>query len=119
MSRPPVVWTDEQLAAFDVMFVEGEHLQEIANELDVPLDRVRTLAALMPMEKKDIRRRIVKRREKARKQRPTTTLYARREPPAASIADRDRRYRAVRSITAEFFGDPRPGQSALDKRMSA
>lgn len=36
--------------------------------------------------------------------------------PEERAADRDRRLAAERSITSMFFGDPAPGQSALDKR---
>jgi hypothetical protein len=37
--------------------------------------------------------------------------------PEHLLIERDRRLTADRDITAEFFGDPRPGQSALDKKM--
>lgn len=39
--------------------------------------------------------------------------------PPHLLEDRDRRMKAERDITAEFFGDPRPGQSALDKKQGA
>lgn len=39
-------------------------------------------------------------------------------PPACEV-DRERRYAAERDLTAMFFGDPRPGQSALDKKQGA
>lgn len=41
------------------------------------------------------------------------------EVPLRCLEDRDRRMNAERSLTAEFFGDPAPGQSALDKRQGA
>lgn len=118
MSRTKPDWTAEQLAEFDQMFLAGEHMQEMANELGAPLDRVSKLARSMPMQKWDVRHRAVKMLARAGKQRPVSTT-SRWEPSAALLADRDRRYHAQRTITAELFGDPRPGQSALDKRASA
>lgn len=44
------------------------------------------------------------------------TSGSRAHVPEAVIADRDRRQFAMRTITAFVFGDPAPGQSALDKR---
>lgn len=41
------------------------------------------------------------------------------EVPQRCLDDRDRRLGAELSLTAEFFGDPRPGQSALDKKQGA
>lgn len=41
------------------------------------------------------------------------------EVPQRCLDDRDRRLSAERSLTSEFFGDPAPGQSALDKRLGA
>ena len=39
--------------------------------------------------------------------------------PIAALADRDARARLERpTITAEFFGDPLPGRSALDHKRS-
>lgn len=46
-------------------------------------------------------------------------VQLKREAPPERLADRDRRMAAVRDITSEFFGDPRPGQSALDKKQAA
>lgn len=39
--------------------------------------------------------------------------------PVSVLADRDNRAKAPRSLTALAFGDPAPGQSALDKRGRA
>lgn len=39
------------------------------------------------------------------------------EVPVGCLEDRDRRLNAEISLTAEFFGDPRPGQSALDRKQ--
>lgn len=39
--------------------------------------------------------------------------------PPERAADRDRRLTAERDITSMFFGDPAPGQSALDKKQGA
>ena len=39
--------------------------------------------------------------------------------PPSLLEDRNRRMNAERDITAEFFGDPKPGQSALDKKQGA
>jgi len=41
------------------------------------------------------------------------------EVPRWCLEDRDRRLSAERSLTAEFFGDPAPGQSALDRKQGA
>jgi hypothetical protein len=50
-----------------------------------------------------------------------TRIHLERVPrvsvPEHCLEDRDRRLSAERSLTAEFFGDPAPGQSALDKRQ--
>lgn len=46
---------------------------------------------------------------------PTNRVWA----PPHILEERDRRMKAERDITAEFFGDPRPGQSALDKKQGA
>jgi len=35
--------------------------------------------------------------------------------PADVLAERDRAFSAARDLTAEIFGDPRPGRSALDR----
>lgn len=55
--------------------------------------------------------------------RPTRTIHFERSSkvyvPPAREADRLRRMAAEMDITAEFFGDPRPGQSALDKKQGA
>ena len=37
--------------------------------------------------------------------------------PDEVLADRERRQLALRTVTAFVFGDPAPGQSALDKRQ--
>lgn len=39
--------------------------------------------------------------------------------PPHLFEDRDRRMAAERTITSIFFGDPAPGQSALDKKQGA
>lgn len=44
-------------------------------------------------------------------------IGARPQPPARLLEERDRRLLEERSITQEFFGDPRRGQSALDKKQ--
>lgn len=119
MPRLKVEWTAEHLAAFEELFLAGEHLQNIANELRVPFDRIVTIAATMSLEKKESRRRTIMLMARIAKRRPPVSHSVRREPTAASISDRDRRYDAPRTLTAEFCGDPRPGQSALDKRMVA
>lgn len=119
MARTTPEWTAEQRTAFDQMFLAGEHMQEMANELGFPLDRVCRFARTMSMQKWDIRHRVVKQLARAGRQRPVATIFSRHEPSAELLQDRDRRYHAQRTITAEFFGDPRPGQSALDKRAGA
>lgn len=48
-----------------------------------------------------------------------TVLTPRVSVPVERLEDRERRMAAERDLTAEFFGDPRPGQSALDKRAFA
>ncbi len=45
-----------------------------------------------------------------------TELTSRVAVPTACLVDRDRRMAAERDLTAEFFGDPPPGFSALDRR---
>ena len=54
--------------------------------------------------------------------RKNPTNYVRTETPACAqaLAERDARCEASyrRSITQEFFGDPPPGWSALDKRQA-
>lgn len=40
------------------------------------------------------------------------------DPSPAALADRERRLAATPSLTAHLCGDPRPGQSALDKKRN-
>lgn len=55
-----------------------------------------------------------------REQRKSPGYEISRRPvvPPEVEADRERRLSAARSLTQEFFGDPRPGQSALDRRAT-
>ncbi len=39
--------------------------------------------------------------------------------PQSALDDRNRRINAERDLTSMFFGDPAPGQSALDKKQGA
>lgn len=45
-----------------------------------------------------------------------TNAPTREKVPAEVLLDRERRETAPRSLSAVAFGDPAPGQSALDKR---
>jgi hypothetical protein len=115
MPRPTPVLTPEQLELFTRMFLEGRDRHEMTEALCIYHDRMKIMMAGMSYWQKEARR---KNRMKlvARKQ---VRNVSTREPTAHAMAERERRMNAPRSITAEFFGDPRAGQSALDKRESA
>lgn len=54
---------------------------------------------------------------RAEQARETKSLGLGLHVPPEAIADRDRRIKAPRSLTALLCGDPAPGQSALDRRL--
>lgn len=116
MPRPKPDITPEKLVLFEQMFLAGEDRHEIANAVNLYHDRVKVMMTEMPEVKKMERHRnLVARRGKGHYARHSSVS----EPSAQAWEDRDRRFCAPRSLTAEFFGDPRPGQSALDKRLEA
>ena len=112
MPRPAPVLTPEKLALFEEMFLAGEEREEISVALCLYRDRIKKMMVDMPWDKKITRRKNWLARKNSRRVVRNESV---REPTRESWADRDRRFHAPRTITAERFGDPRPGQSALDK----
>lgn len=112
MPRAKAIYTAAVLRKFEEMFLAGCQRDEIANVCGIYVERVKGMMTDMPAEKKAIRsRNLVRIGRTARTVRNVVT----KEPSVEAWIDRDRRFRAPRTLTAEFFGDPRPGQSALDK----
>lgn len=117
-------WTDEQLRTLRQLHEAGWTYKAIADELGCSVERVRGRLAW----DKKTNEQLAKRREQINRRRrgemsttrfhPTYDTVAGRPKPA-QIADRDARRAAVRTITAEFFGDPPPGYSALDRKREA
>ena len=113
MPRPTPVLTPEKLALFEEMFLAGEEREEISVALCLYRDRIKKMMVDMPWDKKITRRNNWLARRKQGKH--FVRNFAQREPSPQAWADRDLRFSAPRTITAERFGDPRQGQSALDK----
>lgn len=113
MSRPQKALTAHTLGLFEEMFLRGDDLHDMATGLFLYAERVKGMMLDMSMRAKDTRRKNRLQRLKARGTHQSTSFQ--KGPPSEAIADRDRRYHAERTIGAELMGDPRPGQSALDK----
>lgn len=97
-------WSDAELSILDDLLSNGKTAKYIEAAMNKPI--------------KVVHARIqYGRRIHARKLH--THLVSRVYVPPARLEDRDRRMAAEMDLTSEFFGDPRPGQSALDKKQGA
>lgn len=96
-------WTEEEEATLKQLIAEGRKARQIAHFMGKELQPVYSKIQQM--------------------RQPGRQLHIELEPridvPEHLMEDRDRRLRAERDLTAEFFGDPAPGQSALDKKQGA
>jgi hypothetical protein len=94
-------WSEEDEATINRLVREGRKPRQIASYMGLPITAVYSKLQYL----RQIGRQI----------------HIQRDPrvyiPEERLIDRDRRLAAERDITSEFFGDPRPGQSALDKKM--
>lgn len=94
-------WTPEEEATLKGLMNEGR--------------KPRQIALYMGKELQTIYSKIQQLRGRAR------AIYIEMQPrltiPQHCLEDRDRRLTAERDMTAMFFGDPAPGQSALDKKQ--
>lgn len=90
-------WSEEELGTLDQLIAQHKTVSEIAAQMNKTKKVVHA--------KIEYINRPVRKRADAR-------LFI----PPSRLEDRDRRMAFERNITAEFFGDPRPGQSALDQR---
>lgn len=115
MPRPSPKLTPEKLVLFESMFLAGDERAEIADALGIFFQGrfIKKMMSDMSWDAKVIRyRNWLARKQNSRRVVRNESV---REPTAESWADKDRRFEVPRSLTAEWFGDPRPGQSALDK----
>lgn len=117
MPRPKPEISAEKLALFERMFLAGEDKREMAEALVLYHDRIKVMCAAMSPEHKRERHknRVAILRNGKRPVRNVST----KEPTPKAWAERERRMSAPRTLTAEFCGDPRPGQSALDKMRAS
>jgi hypothetical protein len=94
-------WSDEDEATINRLVREGRKPRQIANCMGLSIKVVYSKLQYL----RQVGRQIHIHRE------------SRVAIPPERLIDRDRRLAAERDITSEFFGDPRPGQSALDKKQ--
>lgn len=96
-------WTPEEEATIKLLIDEGRKPRQIALHMGRDLQVIYSKLQQM--------------------RHPGRAIHIERDPrvfvPQDCLDDRDRRRRADRDLTAEFFGDPAPGQSALDKKQGA
>jgi len=97
------VWMAQDEALLEQLLAEGRSPMQIASIMGKTRSAVNSKIQSMRMDQ--------------------TRIHIERVPrievPRWCLEDRDRRLGAERSLTAEFFGDPRPGQSALDRKQGA
>jgi hypothetical protein len=96
-------WTAEEEATIKVLMDEGRKPRQIALHMGKPLQTIYSKMQHMRQPGRAFHIDLL----------PRVTV------PQHCLEDRDRRLTAERDLTAEFFGDPAPGQSALDKRQGA
>lgn len=98
--KPQVPWTHEDCVRALQWSRQGMAVAEIARRINRPPGSVASKLKLL-------------------RQDTTGSKDGRSGPVSlAALADRDRRYNLSRpTLTAEFFGDPLPGYSALDRRQ--
>lgn len=117
-------WSPDELKTLHSMLTEKKTPKEIAKALGCKRDRVdgRIRAERMtPEQRADEAKRKAEwdksNRASVRAYRDLTIRSSR--PAHELIEEAQQRALAPRSLTAEFFGDPAPGFSALDRRQSA
>lgn len=96
-------WSDADVATLKRLLDEGKIARDIAPIMGVPVRVVHAKIEYMRRPSREIFTNV------------TPRIYV----PPSRMEERDRRMAAERDITAELFGDPRPGQSALDKKQGA
>jgi hypothetical protein len=101
--RYPIIWTPERVASLRRLMAERARPNEIASALGVTEAQVSTKIALL---------RHIER---------TAAGNTARATPQSVIDEREARAEAAwrRNQTQEFFGDPPPGYSALDRKRSS
>jgi hypothetical protein len=129
MNREYTRWTFVEITRLRKMIEEGKSREHIASILGMPVQRVieRIRHENRSPEQKRAKYELAKAlREKDKdlnKRRAIRTVtphpvLAVSRPSPEMIADAQRRADAKRSLTAEFFGDPPKGWSALDRRQA-
>lgn len=130
MSREYTRWTFVEITRLRTMLEDGKSREFIAHMLGMPvqriIERIRHESRTTEQRRAKYERAKVL-REKSKDDNPrrairTVTSHpvlAFSRPTPEMIAEAQRRADAQRSLTAEFFGDPAPGFSALDRRQSA
>lgn len=129
MRREYTRWTFVEVTRLRKMIEEGKSREHIASILGMPVQRVierirhenRT-----PEQKRAKYERATALREKSKDDNPRRAIrtvtphpvLAFSRPTPEMIAEAQRRADAKRSLTAEFFGDPGEGFSALDRRQA-
>lgn len=123
-------WTFVEVTRLRKMLEEGKSREQIAQMLGMKVQRVieRIRHENRSPEQKRAKYELAKAlREKNKdndKRRAISTVtshpvLAVSRPDPEMIAEAQRRADAPRSLTAEFFGDPPAGYSALDRRQNA
>lgn len=123
MRDAPRPWSEEETQTLLRMKAEGASRRLIAEHLDRPLGSVKSrirLIGLTPGQLAERRAAIVA-SDAARKSRyrDSLVLIINSGPSQAQIAERDLRLSRPMTLSQIYFGDPLPGQSALDKRVGA
>lgn len=108
---PPPDWT----AAEDARLVELLEAKRPWGEIAAAIGRSIGACTARRYALRSARRRNRANRDRA----PGIAWPARKEAEATALAMRAAALTAPRSLTAEIFGDPLPGRSALDRRADA
>ncbi len=93
-------WSDEDILTLERLMSERKTMPQIVAEMNMPRKVIYSKMEYMRRPSRMV----------------FTDLSTRVLVPLSRLQERDRRMNADRTITAELFGDPRPGQSALDRR---
>jgi hypothetical protein len=113
------LWTKEETAQARKLIEAGAKnevfLEKLCRSRDAAISRIKYL------DDHAFRERTKQRAQKSRAGKGRIDHYVRSRAPVPEhvLDDARRRIEAPRTITSSFFGDPAPGQSALDKRNAS
>lgn len=120
------IWTAEDWATASKMLADGADRKDIALALSRTTTQLRQKIAwekMTPAAREGKRQRINAWRQAKARQRPQITVRHKAtsvlfEKAPKELFDERARRNAIeyRDLTGEFFGDPKPGYSALDQR---